>query len=66
VWIDVQLGLLLKEGLIKKNVSNCFRKTQEFSPNSISLPVENVQPDPALSGLAETGNLYFSSSIQDL
>jgi hypothetical protein len=44
-------------GLIRENVSGCFRIMQKLFPKSISLPAVNVQQDPVLSDITETGNL---------
>lgn len=52
-WTDVRPWLLMRKGLIKKSVSDCFRRTQKLFPKLINLPAENVLPAPVLSGLAE-------------
>jgi hypothetical protein len=40
-------------GLIRKNVSGCFRKMPELFLNLIKLPAGNALPDPVPLSLAE-------------
>ncbi len=52
-------GALSIRGLDKDKCYRQLQKMPELFPNLISLPVESVQPDPVLSGLAEIDKSFL-------